>query len=270
MQGRLLPPVGNRIQCFPGDNWPNELEMARHLDLDLIEWTIDYQTHHANPILDRKSYQSIITELSIHQIGLESITCDFFMERPPWLSDGNYRINQEFLNRLSNFADYFGNLKLVIPLVDHGSLPNSSIFFEVVLPLLEETNGNSLTFLFESDYEPQILAYLMSSLSENRFGINLDIGNSASFGWKPENEVRELNKFIQNVHVKDRLRNGPSVRLGEGSANFYSYLDELKTLKYKGNFILQTARAQDGNHFRELEVNCSYFRSILDKIGFDD
>ncbi len=38
MQGRLVPPINNRIQCFPRDNWRIEFEYAAKAHLDCIEW----------------------------------------------------------------------------------------------------------------------------------------------------------------------------------------------------------------------------------------
>ena len=51
-----------------------------------------------------------------------------------------------------------------------------------------------------------------------------------------------------NVHVKDRVLGGTTVPLGTGSADFEAVFAALAQRNYQGNFILQTARAADGNH----------------------
>lgn len=269
MQGRFLPLVHGRIQCFPGKEWSRELMYARNLELDLIEWTIDVQTMHSNPMLDSNQHDFIIDQLLNYGIGLESVTCDFFMERPPWESVVNYELNQEFLSRINSFSKKAGNLKLVVPMVDNGSPPNTEILFEVIFPLLEKFKGEHMTILFESDYEPRSLSRLLTSLPGTPFGVNLDIGNSASLGWEATSEVTCLNGLIENVHVKDRIKGGESVRLGEGNADFLTYLRALRSINYQGNFILQTARSQNDKHYDELALNLEFFKSALIKAGLN-
>ncbi|MNF08488.1 hypothetical protein D3C80_2089240 [compost metagenome] len=50
------------------------------------------------------------------------------------------------------------------------------------------------------------------------------------------------------MHVKDRVLGGTTVALGSGNADFPEVFGALRTLGYAGNFILQTARADDGDH----------------------
>jgi hexulose-6-phosphate isomerase len=50
------------------------------------------------------------------------------------------------------------------------------------------------------------------------------------------------------VHVKDRIIGGTTVPLGTGSADFEAVFNELGRISYRGNFILQTARAIDEDH----------------------
>ena len=50
------------------------------------------------------------------------------------------------------------------------------------------------------------------------------------------------------MHVKDRKLGGTTVPLGTGSADLPRTLRLLRERGYAGNYILQTARAADGNH----------------------
>ena len=58
---------------------------------------------------------------------------------------------------------------------------------------------------------------------------------------------------IINVHVKDRKFGGSTIELGRGDADFGTVFSLLNRQKYSGNYILQTARANDGQHVRLLE-----------------
>jgi hexulose-6-phosphate isomerase len=50
------------------------------------------------------------------------------------------------------------------------------------------------------------------------------------------------------------------VPLGEGNANFPKVFEGLKSYNYNGNYIMQTARAIDGNHILALN---NYKKFIL-------
>ena len=100
----------------------------------------------------------------------------------------------------------------------------------------------------------------ISKFPENLFGINYDTGNSAALGFNSSEEFYEYGKRIINVHIKDRVFKGKTVPLTKGNADFKKIFRGLNDLGYKGNFILQTARAIDGNH-SELIKNYQRFVS---------
>ena len=51
MQGRLCEPVGGKIQAFPWDHWRDEFPLAQRLGFPLLEWTLDQEGLHDNPIM---------------------------------------------------------------------------------------------------------------------------------------------------------------------------------------------------------------------------
>ena len=77
-----------------------------------------------------------------------------------------------------------------------------------------------LIIIFESDYPPSELKRFIGKLPQELFGINYDIGNSASLGYNHQEELKAYGKNIYNIHVKDRVLYGETVPLGEGHANF--------------------------------------------------
>jgi hexulose-6-phosphate isomerase len=105
---------------------------------------------------------------------------------------------------------------------------------------------------FESDYKPKKLKKFIEEFPKNMFGINYDIGNSASLGFLPLEEILSYGNRILNVHVKDRKYKGATVPLGEGDADFEAIFKLLYNSDYRGNYILQTARAQNNDHLSAL------------------
>jgi hexulose-6-phosphate isomerase len=105
-----------------------------------------------------------------------------------------------------------------------------------------------LKIAFECDFAPADLGRFIDLLDPALFGVNYDIGNSASLGFDPDAELAAYGRRVLNVHIKDRVLNGTTVPLGAGNADFDAVFTALGRLHYAGNYILQTARATDGNH----------------------
>jgi hexulose-6-phosphate isomerase len=80
------------------------------------------------------------------------------------------------------------------------------------------------------------------------FGINYDSGNSAALGYDSAEEISAYAARILNVHVKDRLFGGTTVPLGTGAADLAKTIRLIELSGYRGQYILQTARANDGDH----------------------
>ena len=100
--------------------------------------------------------------------------------------------------------------------------------------------------------------------SAQNFGLTYDIGNSAGLGFDPGDEFKAYGERIIHVHVKDRLRGGSTVPLGEGDALFDNVFDYIAAQNYQGDIILQTARADDDNHGGVLTT---YRSMVLDWIA---
>ena len=98
----------------------------------------------------------------------------------------------------------------------------------------------------ETDLPPQEFLELIETFNSDRIKVNYDIGNSASLGYKIEEEFEYYGNYISDVHIKDRLINGGSVELGKGNANFNLLLYELTKIKYSGLIILQAYRDDQG------------------------
>jgi len=58
MQGRLVPPTDNRIQCFPRERWADEFALAAKAGLDCIEWIYDLYGADVNPLATDAEWNS--------------------------------------------------------------------------------------------------------------------------------------------------------------------------------------------------------------------
>jgi len=268
MQGRLSPLIDGKIQAFPWPYWEAELPLAAEIGLTLMEWTIDQDRILENPLMTVEGRTTIRHLAELNHIQVLSLTGDCFMQAPFWKAAGEQRTGliSLFGDILSACADV-GIKYVVVPLVDKGALSNAeekAVLIETLLDFVPFLARHGLVIAFESDFTPEALAQFISELPAEYFGINFDIGNSASLGWDPEEEINLLASRIVNVHVKDRVLGGTTVPLGEGAADLPKVFSLLKAAGYQGNYILQTARAIDGEHQATLR---RYTEFVAQQIG---
>lgn len=262
MQGRLSKIRNNRIQSFPWDVWEDEFSRAFDLELFKMEWTIDSDRFEENPLITEHGNNAITSLISKYNIQIPSVTCDYFMENPPWKN--NFSEVKENIISIFNGMNRIKSQILVIPLVDNSSIFDSNclkivkLFFTELIPEMSKYN---LRIAFESDFTPKKLAEFIGEFDINYFGINYDIGNSASLGFNPTEEIKAYGTRIINVHVKDRKLSGNTVPLSEGDADFPRIFRLLHEENYRGNLILQTARSKEG---RDAEVLVKYKRLVED------
>jgi L-ribulose-5-phosphate 3-epimerase len=252
MQGRLSAMVDGKIQAFPWGEWREEFPRAKTLGLGRMEWTIDQDRLRDNP-LTTGTGQTEIRDLSRQNaLLISSLTGDCFMQAPFWKTSGDaQKALIADLDLVLASCSTLGAEFVVIPLVDNGKIESAEQEAALLAVLLERSaslSGQGVKIVFESDLPPADLAQFIEKLPAEVFGINYDTGNSASLGYDCAEEISAYAPRILNVHVKDRLRGGTTVPLGTGAAELSKAIRLIESSGYAGQYILQTARAADGNH----------------------
>ena len=268
MQGRLSPPVDGKIQAFPKAHWREEFASAQDLGFARVEWTLDHEDLADNPLMTAEGQAEIRALSAHHGVAVSSITGDCFMQAPFWkVRDPARTALIQEMTAVVRASATVGASIVVVPLVDNGSLSSSeeeaalAEGLAALTPLLRETR---VRVAFESDYAPAQLVRFMAGYPGDVFGINFDIGNSAGLGWAPRDEIPLIAPRLVNVHVKDRVRGGTTVPLGQGDADLPTAFRLLNDAGYGGFLILQTARADDGN---DLGVARAYRDLVLELAG---
>lgn len=256
MQGRLSPIIDGRIQAFPRDHWKDEFATAAELGIGLMEWTLDQDELRRNPLLTDEGRAEVVRLMAEASVAIPSLTGDCFMQAPLWKAHGKRReslcADFEFI---VEGARETGTRLVVVPVVDNGSIENAQqeqAFVEFFLNVSEWLRGLNMRVAFECEAAPEGVLRLLEPFDPAVFGINYDIGNSASAGFDPREEIAAYGDRILNVHVKDRVLGGTTVPLGQGNADFPAVFKSLANVDYRANYILQTARAPGGDHARVL------------------
>ncbi len=264
MQGRLVPSEKKRrIQYFPEKNWKKEILLAKKNNYKVMEWTINIENIKKNPVFIKSEINELKKYLKQNELKVESVTCDFFMQRP-FFKNRNDKMILKFLKKIIINGQNLGIKYFVIPLVDQSSVKNKKQESLVIknLKKFENILKKNSKIVFEIDYSPAKIIEFIKKFKSSKFRINYDTGNSAGLGYNFNLEKKYF-KYVSNIHLKDKKIKSQSIRLGKGSFNFKLFLKFIKKIKYKGNFILQTARSENNRHEYELNLNRKYIEKFL-------
>tara|TARA_B110000971_G_C20012560_1_gene502299 strand:- start:1522 stop:2355 length:834 start_codon:yes stop_codon:yes gene_type:complete len=264
MQGRLIPSEKKgRIQYFPEKNWKKEIYLANKNNYKYMEWTMNIENIQKNPIFFEEKLKDLKNLLKKNEIKIYSITCDFFMQRPFFkLKKNMYILN--ILKRIIKNSQKIGIKYFIIPLVDESSIKNinqEKLLINKMKKFKKYLNKNS-KILFEIDYSPSRTVKFIKSFESSKFGINLDTGDGAGYGYNYQ-EDKSYFKYVKNIHLKDKKFKKKTIRLGEGDFDFKSFFELIKKVNYKGIFILQPARPLKKSDENELNLNRKFINKFL-------
>ncbi len=251
MQGRLSPPVGGRIQGFPGASWAGEFPLAARAGLGAIEWIFDVDGLAENPLATGDGPAAVAAEGRRHGVEIRSVCADYFMERPLVRHGSGHRAeSRRVLLELLLRAAPLGATRLVLPFVDASSLADEdewNVLADLAAGVLAGEASAGVELHLETDLGPDEFARLLERLPDPRVKVNYDSGNSAALGYRPRTEFSAYGPRIGSFHVKDRLRGGGTVALGTGDTDFDELALLLAEVGYAGDFVLQAARGAAGD-----------------------
>lgn len=273
MQGRLTPSQNRGIQFFPFDNWKQEFYIAQELGLQEIEWIFDYENFNENPLWTESGCNEIKGLVDMTGICVHSVCFDYFMRRPfyKYANDEQIDVRKEnetiFLNVLSHMKQIGARL-IEVPLVDDSSVKSEveeKMVIEFLGEMAKEAEKYGIRVGIESDYPPVVFRDFLEKIHPFNIVANYDSGNSSGLGYDPEGEILSLNKYLYNLHIKDRVFQGTTVKLGTGSADFDKVFSSLNKVGYQNSIILQTARGEDGREKENISQQLVFVKEYVMK-----
>ena len=247
MQGRLLPKINGRFQCFPSERWRDEFPLAQQAGLQLIEWIYEVYGSERNPLTTDEGIAELEVLSVKHEVAVRSLCADYFMDHPLLANP------EEGLKKLSWLLDRCqraGIKRIILPFVDASRLADEeeeSAIVDLLLRVAPEAGRVGIELHLETDLPPARFAKLIARLPEPVFRVNYDSGNSASNGYNVTEEFAAYGRRIGSLHFKDRVRGGGTVPLGTGNADFRALRTALKSIAYDDDVILQVARGREGD-----------------------
>jgi hexulose-6-phosphate isomerase len=265
MQGRLSKSLTGKIQEFPAKTWRQEFALARSIGIKAIEWTVDFEGFRVNPLF---TLQNEIASLqSSFEISIPSVTLDCFVEAPIHKRNETSGLASSATDLVwvAEMLQNTGVDVLVLPIVAEAGNFTSEDFDNLIHVLKEiETDLKSLNkrVAIECEFDLDSISRLLSELNGQTFGVNFDMGNSASLGHNPSHELNICKGRIFNIHIKYRILNGPTVPLGSGTVQFDEIAATLLLHNYSGNMILQAARIFDQDEVEQVSAYINFCRGL--------
>ena len=251
MQGRLVPPEGATIQCFPRQRWRDEFPLAAKAGIDAIEWIYDLPSADDNPLATDAGLAEMRELSRSSGTAVVSVCADYFLERTiVRASPSDYTELLQRLAWLIGRCRAAGVSRVVLPFVDGGSIETAAEHERVVdiltkiQPVCESAD---VELHLETALDPGSFASLLERFQADWVRVTYDSGNSASLGYDVRAELAAYGRRIGSVHVKDRVRGGGTVPLGSGDADLPALFSGLASLQFDGDYVLQVARGQAGD-----------------------
>jgi hexulose-6-phosphate isomerase len=265
MQGRLSPRIDGKIQAYPAKTWQKEFEIAQEIGYAAIEWIVEKPLE-VNALMSKSGMQQIKEIILKTGVRIDFICADIFMQQPLIRMSQEIREeNKEHLKNILVSAKEVGAIGVEIPFVDASSIKSESEINELISCMQEAfelAKEIGMKISLETDLNPTSFKELLDRINLNHVQANYDIGNSASLGFDPIEEINAIGKRILNVHVKDRKFGSTTVPLGTGDADIKLSLSRLSEINYLGGITMQAARGTD-----DIEVAKSQLKYTLEIIN---
>jgi L-ribulose-5-phosphate 3-epimerase len=267
MQGRLSPRIDGKIQAYPANTWQKEFEIAQEIGYAAIEWIVEKPVE-INALMTESGKAEIKKVIASTGVRIDYVCADIFMQQPlVRMTKDTKSQNKEYLNAILKNAKEVGAIGVEIPFVDNSSIKNETEkqeFIDAMQEAFKLANDLELKISLETDLPPIDFQELLRKIGLDYVQANYDIGNSASLGFDPKEELEAYGLKILNVHVKDRKLGSTTVPLGTGNANINYVFQKLQEIGYSGGLTMQAARGE--NNIETAKEQLKYVRTLLNNL----
>ena len=267
MQGRLSPRIDGKIQAYPANTWQKEFEIAQEIGYAAIEWIVENPVE-TNALMTDSGKAEIKKVIVSTGVRIDYVCADIFMQQPlVRMTEETKSQNKEYLASILKNAKEVGAIGVEIPFVDNSSIKNETEkeeFIDVMQDAFKQAKDMDLKISLETDLSPSDFQELLENINLDCVQANYDIGNSASLGFDPKEELEAYGLKILNVHVKDRKLGSTTVPLGTGNANINYVIQKLQEIGYNGGLTMQAARGE--NDIETAKEQLKYVRTLLNNL----
>jgi L-ribulose-5-phosphate 3-epimerase len=248
MQGRLTPRIDGKIQAYPAKTWQKEFEIAKEIGYSAIEWIVEKPLE-INALMSKSGMKEIKEIILKTGVKVDYVCADIFMQQPlVRMSEKIKEENKKILEQILINSKEIGAIGVEIPFVDASSIKTASEIDELISvteDAFKLAGEIGINVSLETDLNAKEFKKLLEKVNLDHVKANYDIGNSASLGYEPLEELENYGQRILNVHVKDRKLGSTTVPLGTGNADIRCVFEKLDEIGYTGGITMQAARGED-------------------------
>jgi hexulose-6-phosphate isomerase len=248
MQGRLSPRIDGKIQAYPAKTWQKEFEISKEIGYSAIEWIVEKPLE-INALMSKSGMQEIKEIILKTGVRVDYVCADIFMQQPlVRMSEKIKEENKKILEQILINSKEIGAIGVEIPFVDASSIKTESEIEELISvteDAFKLAGEIGIDVSLETDLNAKEFKKLLEKIDLDHVKANYDIGNSASLGYEPLEELENYGQKILNVHVKDRKLGSTTVPLGTGNADIQCVFEKLDEIGYTGGITMQAARGED-------------------------
>ena len=249
VQGRLSPPVAGRLQAFPWETWQDEFARARAAGYSMLEWVFESDRYDENPIWTPGGRARIRQLAAKFGVAVPSLCADYFMTHPFFrVPDAEREASGEVLCALVAYGADVGMQTILVPVLEVSEIRSARDKADLLDSLrrpLDLAAAHGVRLGLETELPAREYRALVEGAAHPALAAYYDVGNATARGFDVAADLRVLAPVLCGVHLKDRQRGGPSVKLGHGHADFAACFDALAHIGYDGPLILQPATSED-------------------------
>ena len=258
----------HRIQAFPWDRWEQEFVYAQGLGIDGIEWLFEHERWEENPILSSTGREAARTLIAQTGVAVPSVCATYFMAQPFFrTSETARRQSTEILCELIVRSAEIGARTILIPVLEVSELRTAEERDHLLSSLqrpLEVAAQHGVTLGLETELPKGQYLDVVQFKPHSNLGIYYDVGNATAAGYNPASDLRAFGRYLVGLHLKDRLRNGPTVPFGAGHTDFVAVIKALKQIEFSGALVLEAASGVE--YLDAASHNHQYIRTLLDRL----
>jgi len=269
VQGRGLKQESNLMQYFPS-NWKEEFTIIQKLGFYGIEWIYDKKSESTNPILSDLGRKDMKELSQKYNVKLENIVFDWFIEHP-LLKNDQFTISEKIqkFKSLIEISAKTGFKRVIFPLLENNeisSIDERNKFIEILKEITNILELYKIELHLETSLTPEKEKEIIKEINHKKILVCFDMGNSASYGYDPQNVIRIINDYIGSVHIKDRILNGTSVPLGKGNVDFLEVFRTLRNIDFQGPISFQVYRNNNSDNIMILKNSLEFISNIINDV----
>jgi sugar phosphate isomerase/epimerase len=243
VMGRFSKKIGEKFQHFPIDNWQNEIDIAKKLKFDGVEWII---SDYSNPLFNPIYLEQVKRIFKKKKFKICSISLDFIMKEPLHvISNSNLKW---IIEKILLIQEKIKIDRISVPIEESSRFNNYSqkkIALHKLKYILEKLKKKS-KICIETDIDPKNLNIILNQKNLKKLGLLIDIGNIKANGFDLNDYINYFTDRIYGVHIKYRKVNfGKSEVLPKKFKELEILKNKIDNLNNLKDITFQTYRSKN-------------------------